>query len=249
MRIKILGNGGFVNNGIPYNSFVIDDTFLIEAPPDIMISLKNNGIRYYDVTRIFISHFHGDHYFGMPFIVLNLLEHYLMTGEPIRPIDIIGPHGLRSALVEIQQLSTSLENPSVAFIDEIFRFTEIDSSTRLQLDMTKYMIFHEMAHSKPTYGFSVIKSGSFKFTYLCDTTWSDSFAPILANKPAIVFCDLNSHPGDKIKQHMSECDIIEKAIPITGTSTRYVGVHLSGVETRDSDCLKYSRIGEEYDVF
>jgi hypothetical protein len=43
-------------------------------------------------------------------------------------------------------------------------------------------------------------------------------------------------------------DIIEKAIPITGSSTRYVGVHLSGITTRDSGCLKYSRVGEEYDI-
>ena len=37
-------------------------------------------------------------------------------------------------------------------------------------------------------------------------------------------------------------------VPITGTSTRYIGVHLSGIDTRDSGCLKYSRVGEEYDI-
>ncbi|MBN1577569.1 MAG: hypothetical protein JW913_13505 [Chitinispirillaceae bacterium] len=248
MRIKILGNGGFISSGIPYNSFLIDNTFLVEAPPDVMVSLRNHGIRFYDLRRIYLSHFHGDHFFGMPFIILNLMKQYRETCSPPHPIEIIGPHGLREALRELQQLAIAPGHPSVDCIDELFRFVEIDSTSRVKLDGTKHLIFHEMAHPTPTCGFSVVEDGGYLFTYLADTVWSDSFIPVLANKPRIVFCDLNGAPDDAIKQHMSERDIVEKAIPVTGTSTRYIGVHLSEVGERDLDFLHYSRVGEEYEI-
>jgi hypothetical protein len=39
MRIKMLGTGGAINDGLPYNSFIVDNTLLVETPPDIMNSL------------------------------------------------------------------------------------------------------------------------------------------------------------------------------------------------------------------
>ena len=44
IKIKILGNGGCLNKGLPYNSFIINDNFIFESPPDIMLSLHKNKI-------------------------------------------------------------------------------------------------------------------------------------------------------------------------------------------------------------
>jgi ribonuclease BN (tRNA processing enzyme) len=211
-----------------------------------MVSLRNQDVPYSMIERIYLSHFHGDHYFGMPFLVLNLLNYYLETGKSIKEIEVFGPGPLKENLTNMQKLATSDNNPSVEFISKVFRFKEVDSSTVIQLDDTKTMVFHEMAHSRLAYGFSILEHGSYRLTYLCDTKWSDSFREILMKKPKYVFCDLNSHPDDKIREHMTELDILENAIPITGKSTQYVGVHLSGVNEKDNDQLRYSRVGDEY---
>ena len=247
MRIKILGNGGFISSGIPYNSFIINDNFLIETPPDIMVSLRNHGIRFFELTRIFLSHFHGDHLFGMPFIVLNLMKHSIETELPAGPIEMIGPAGTRDALKAVQRLAVG-DHPSVGFIDTLFRFVEIDENAEIPLDEERRMVFHRMAHPMPTYGFSIVGKSGYSFTYFADTVWSDSFLPILANKPRVVFCDLNSRPDEKIKQHMTEQEIVEKALPVTGSSTRYVGVHLSREGGEERECLHYSKAGEEYGI-
>ena len=172
MTVRVLGNGGFINAGLPYNSLCINSTFLVEAPPDIMVSLSNHGIPYYNISRIFISHLHADHYFGMPFLVLNLFNHYLQTAKPILQIEIIGQRGLRDALLDIQQTAIAPDNPSVAFIDKLFRFVEVDASSTHQLDSATTMVFHQMNHSKPCLGFSLLNNGSYVLTYLCDTKWS-----------------------------------------------------------------------------
>jgi len=247
MKIRILGNGGFINSGLPYNSLLIDGTFLIEAPPDLMVSLRRSEVPYTSIRRIFLSHFHGDHYFGMPFFVLNMLNYYLETGRPIEPIELIGPPPLKATLQGLQATATSAHNPSVEFIEKLFRFNEIDARSKVSLGKRRTLVFHQMAHSKPTYGFSILEGESYRLSYLCDTKWNDSFAEILRKKPVLVLCDLNSHPDGKIKEHMTERDILEKALPITGRATNYIGIHLSGITTKDYEKLKFSKPGDEYE--
>ncbi len=248
MTVQILGNGGFINTGIPYNSLLLGSDFLIEAPPDLMLTLKSHDISYLNLRRIYISHFHGDHYFGMPFLGLNLMNYYLDTAKAIEPIEVIGPKGLRDHLKQLQEIATSPQNPSVDLLDKLFVFTEIDSTSKIRLDKSKTMTFHKMNHSKETYGFSILENSRYLMTYLIDTLWDQSFTNILTNKPKYVFCDLNSQPDDKIKQHLSEKEIVEKALLVTGTETQYVAIHLSGTNGRDLPNLHYSQTGETYEI-
>ena len=248
MKLRVLGNGGFLNQGIPYNALLLGSDFLIEAPPDIMASLRNQDIPFATIKRIYISHFHGDHYFGMPFFALNLLSHCLESGLEIEPIEVIGPKNLRDHLKRIQEIATSADNPSVSLMDKLFTFTEIDSTSSIRVTGSIVMIFHKMNHSKETYGFSLVEDGVYLLTYLIDTKWDDSFVAILANEPKFVLCDLNSQPNDKIREHMTEEDIMQKALAITGTATQYVGIHLSGVPTKNKEYLRYSKVGDFVEI-
>ena len=209
---------------------------------------ERQGIPFYKLKRIYISHFHGDHYFGMPFLMLNLMNYCLDSGKGIDRIELIGPPGIKDYLMRLEEIATSPDNPSVAGIEKQFTFTEIDMASTIKLKDSKTMIFHKMNHSRETYGFSILEKDRYLITYLIDTKWHDSFTAILANRPKYVFCDLNSHPDDKIKQHLSEKEIVEKAIPVTGTDTEYVGIHLSGATGKDLPNLHYSQIGEMYEV-
>ena len=248
MKVRIIGNGGFLNTGIAYNSLFLGTEFLVEAPPDIMISLRNQEIPIHRIRRIYLSHFHGDHYFGMPFLALNLHRYYLQSGMAIEPIEVIGPKTLRDHLIRIQEIATSADNPSVTEFDKLFTFSEIDKTSQLEVSDSVRMIFHLMNHSKETYGFSLVENGVYVMTYLIDTKWDESFVEILSHQPQYVFCDLNTHCDDKIREHLTESDIVKRAMPITGTNTRYIGIHLSGIYSGDLPFLSYSRIGETFEV-
>jgi ribonuclease BN (tRNA processing enzyme) len=248
MKLQVLGNGGFLNQGIPYNALLLDGDFLIEVPPDIMVSLRRQGVPFNKIRRIYISHFHGDHYFGVPFLALNIVNYYLETESEIEPIEVIGPKEIRSHLKRIQEIATSEDNPSVSLLDKLFTFTEIDETSRLKVGGSFDMIFHKMNHPKETYGFSVLDAGVYLFTYIIDTKWDDSFLEILSNKPKYVFCDLNSRPDDKIREHLTERELMKKALPITGSATKYIGIHLSGVRTQDQEHIRYSKVGDVVEV-
>ncbi len=77
MKIDFLGVGGAMNTSSISTSFLINEKILIDAPPAIPAILYKNHKKLDDIQKIFITHLHGDHYFGLPFL---LLEYYL-TGR------------------------------------------------------------------------------------------------------------------------------------------------------------------------
>ena len=53
------------------------------------------------IEYLFISHFHGDHCFGLPFI---FLDHYFMTKRE-NPLTIIGPKGVKKLALTLIDLA------------------------------------------------------------------------------------------------------------------------------------------------
>jgi phosphoribosyl 1,2-cyclic phosphodiesterase len=248
MLIHFLGNGGFIGNGLPYNSFLIDGDFLIECPPDIMTTMHNQGVHLSRIKRIYLSHFHGDHYFGMPFFTLNLFAHCPEEKDASEKIDVIGPRGVRGHVIRMQKTAVSPDNPSVSRIDRKYNFIEIDQTSHLKVNAHAEMIFHRMFHPKETYGFSIIRDNRYDVTYLPDTVWDDSFSGILENRPRYCICDLNSDDADRIPVHMAEKDIVDRAIPVTGDATTYVGTHLRDNRVSTKKNIVYARPGTRIEI-
>ena len=70
MKLKVLGSGN-ISAKDNSSSFIIDDTILIDIPNGAYKNLKNIGFEPYNVTDLLITHFHADHYFDVPFLLLD----------------------------------------------------------------------------------------------------------------------------------------------------------------------------------
>ena len=70
MKLNIIGSGNIFSK---YNSasYLIDNNILIDVPNGTCKTLKNAGTEPSKVSHILITHFHGDHFLDMPFILLN----------------------------------------------------------------------------------------------------------------------------------------------------------------------------------
>ncbi|MBI9100922.1 MAG: ribonuclease Z [Spirochaetales bacterium] len=242
MNIKILGNGGGFSQGLPYNSFVIDHTILIETPPDIVSSLYTCKVHPSEIEDIYISHFHGDHYFGFPFLSLHLC----LSGSN-KNINVYGPAGIKEKLTQLSFTAFGEENPLPGWIENHIRFIPVRENESILFDngRTPYTAdIFETAHYVETLGFLLDDDKKNRFCYLPDTSWDDKFKNILLKKPEIVLCDLNGEADDKVKVHMSEKDILKNGLSLSETTIFY-GTHLRQTRKSTHPRIQYVSQGEE----
>ena len=69
MKIKIIGSGSMWT---AYNSasYLIDDEILVDMPNGTCKNLFKIGVDPREVNYVLLTHFHGDHYFDIPFYFL-----------------------------------------------------------------------------------------------------------------------------------------------------------------------------------
>lgn len=76
-----------------------DKLYLIDCGEGTQMRFNELGIRWMKINQIFITHLHGDHYFGL----IGVLSTYHLLKRS-RPLHIYGPAGLRE-LIEMQLLA------------------------------------------------------------------------------------------------------------------------------------------------
>ena len=102
--VRMLGTGNaFLPNGRLHSLVLIDQKHLVDAPPTALIALRQNGITVDSIETIFITHLHGDHIFGLPFLFLERM--YISDRESKRPLRIVAAPGAKEVILEICNLA------------------------------------------------------------------------------------------------------------------------------------------------
>lgn len=91
LELTFLGTGNAFAPTRYWSSFIANGKYLFDAPPTLMPHLHKLKIDPRDIEVIFISHFHGDHYFGLPFALLEFAE--MKPRE--KDLTIVGPPGIK----------------------------------------------------------------------------------------------------------------------------------------------------------
>jgi ribonuclease BN (tRNA processing enzyme) len=68
LELKFLGSGNAFAGDRYWSSFVLNGRYLFDAPPQTLAHLNRLTIPTVDIDAVFISHFHADHFFGLPFL-------------------------------------------------------------------------------------------------------------------------------------------------------------------------------------
>ncbi len=87
LELGFVGTGNaFAPEGLCWNGFVAGGRYLFEAPPSGLMALNRLGVDPNALEAVILSHHHGDHFLGLP----SLLLHWKYQGRE-RPITIVGP--------------------------------------------------------------------------------------------------------------------------------------------------------------
>jgi ribonuclease BN (tRNA processing enzyme) len=121
--LTFLGTGNYLAEGRYWNSFVLDGNVLVEPCPTALPHLRKVGIPAETIDAIVISHFHADHTFGWPFLLLEMLRR-----SPDRPLHVVGPPGVEGFLADMMKLGAvvGVYDDARAMLD--IRYTEVDGT-------------------------------------------------------------------------------------------------------------------------
>lgn len=103
MYIQCLGSGdAFGTGGRLNSSFFIrtrDHGILLDCGVSAPVALKKVNLSVDEIDLVIVSHLHGDHYGGIPFIICEKQ----VTGKGNRPLTVIGPEGTEDNVRQVLQ--------------------------------------------------------------------------------------------------------------------------------------------------
>ena len=71
-RIDFLGTGNaFSPPGRMHALALLDGSVMVDAPPTVLVQLRRAGVSPAELNHLLITHWHADHTFGFPFILLE----------------------------------------------------------------------------------------------------------------------------------------------------------------------------------
>ena len=103
MQLTVVGCGDAFGAGsrLQTSFFVKSETstFLIDCGATTLVGLNRLGLSPCDIDTVFLSHLHGDHFAGLPW----LLIHAKYVGCRTRPLVIAGPKGVEGRFLTLTE--------------------------------------------------------------------------------------------------------------------------------------------------
>jgi len=145
--VTILGNSSAIpsQNHHPASQVVVYENqyFLIDCGEGTQIQLIKYKIKYHKIDHIFISHMHGDHFFGL----IGLISTYHLLGRK-RALNIYGPVNLKQIIERLLDAAyTKLK------FDLIFHSLKNNNQSMLFEDKKLSVYSFPLNHRIPTWGF------------------------------------------------------------------------------------------------
>jgi len=199
MKLTIAGSGDAFGSGGRLNTcFLLETakaTLLVDCGASAMPALKKQGIDPNRIEAIVLSHLHGDHFGGLPFLLLD--AQFLSRRE--QPLLIAGPPGTRARLDALLEVffpkSTGSKWRFAWRVEEIAVGIETDL---LGHSLSTAEVIHQSGAPSTAVRLS---DGKTTFAYSGDTEWTDALGAIAANADLFI-CECYGYAG-KIAGHIT----------------------------------------------
>lgn len=221
VRIRILGSGDAFGSGGRLQACILAESnghsCLVDCGASSLIALKGAQIDPNEIDTVLVSHLHGDHFGGLPFLVLD----GQFSGRS-KHLLVAGPPGLRARATEAMEVF--FPGSSGARRKFEVRFQELSEGVPAlvgPLRVTPYEVLH--ACGAPPYALR-IEIGGYVVAYSGDTEWTDRLLAAAAGTDLFI-CEAYFHEKrvpfhldySTLMQHRSELDC--KRIVLTHMSS------------------------------
>ncbi|OGL00346.1 MAG: MBL fold metallo-hydrolase [Candidatus Rokubacteria bacterium RIFCSPHIGHO2_12_FULL_73_22] len=173
MKVRFLGSGDAFGSGGRFQTCIYVEAaggrFLVDCGASSLVAMRRFGVDPLDVDTVLLTHLHGDHFAGVPFLILDA-----QFKRRTRPLTVAGPPGVEARVRDAMEVlfpgSTRVERRFAT------RFVAWSERTPLALGactVTPYEVVH--ASGAPPFALRIACDGKV-LTYSGDTEWTASLA-------------------------------------------------------------------------
>jgi ribonuclease BN (tRNA processing enzyme) len=198
VRVEFLGSGDAFGSGGRFQTCLhvsgADEPLLIDCGASSLTAIKRAGLEPWQFGYIVVSHLHGDHYGGVPFLILD----GDFSGRT-RPLVIAGPSGIGPRVENAMEVLFP-GSPGARRRFPI-RFRELDEWSPTEIGpatVTPFLVEHPAG--APSFALR-IEYGGRVIAYSGDTEWTEAL-PAAARGADLFICEAYSF-RKQIPYHLS----------------------------------------------
>jgi ribonuclease BN (tRNA processing enzyme) len=171
VSIRFLGSGdAFCSAGSNQSSYLVESgegAFLMDCGATALASLKKSGIRTESVDAVLVSHMHGDHFAGIPFLLLE----YIYVEPRTRPLVIAGPPGIKDRVAAL--FRAMYRDAATEPLPFPLGFVELTPGEERQIGPARVEPF-QVPHSRSDISLALdVSVGGRRILYSGDTGWTE----------------------------------------------------------------------------
>jgi ribonuclease BN (tRNA processing enzyme)/GNAT superfamily N-acetyltransferase len=202
LRVRFIGSGDAFGSGGRFQTCIgvarEDRVVLLDCGASSLVAMKQIGLDPGAVDAIVLSHFHGDHFGGVPFFVLDA-----QFRRRTRPLVIAGPAGVGARVRDLMESSfpgswSSRKPFELELVELSERPAELAAGARVQA----WPVVHTPGSSPHAVR---LTWGDVSVSYSGDTEWTDALVDVADAADLFV---AEAYTCDKpVRFHLSFADI------------------------------------------
>ena len=199
MQVQFVGCGDALGSGGRFNTcFHVTGArvnVLVDCGASSLPALKRLGVARENIDLILITHFHGDHFAGLPFLLLDA-----QFTRRTRPLIIAGPQGIETRLMQVMEALFENSSKTKQHFDlSVVALNPGETRTFGAVDVTPFPVVHGESGG-PFLAYRIEAEGRV-ITYSADTEWTQTLIP--AGRDADLFIAEAYYYDKVVKNHLS----------------------------------------------
>lgn len=171
IELQFIGSGDAFASGGRFQTCLrlsgAGEAVLVDCGASSLIALKRAEVDPGEIGWVLLSHLHGDHFGGLPFLILDG-----QFSRRTRPLVVAGPPGTRQRVEATMEALFPGSSPVPRrFATEFVELPEREASRVGPVSVTAFAVEH--ASGAPSYALRV-GYGGYVITYSGDTEWTES---------------------------------------------------------------------------
>jgi len=206
VSVRFVGSGDSFGSGGRFQTCIVVDgpssRFAIDFGASSLIALTQQGIEHNSIDAIVLTHLHGDHCGGVPFLLIDAM----LGAKRTRPLTIAGPRDLQRRMDVMREALF----PGSKMMTPKFGLTWLEMQPGRPHEILDLIVTPQAArHTAETNPTAVrVEVGGKVVAYTGDTEWTDDVAKVAAGADLLI---AESYFFDKpVKWHLNYHDIAER---------------------------------------